>query len=225
MSLGDWNYVTVSSGGGTINAILDSTTTIEQVSSLIHQVGGASPDPTDPIDIMGWGAGVTQNTTLVRSCFKFVESLYGVFAIMQTSLGAAVQCYAATYDNLGNVSLWKATLTQILNNSVSPLDTFAGTVPSSDTWGLSLLTQYDAVNLQMQLTVATTAAAQSVPLESSPGVPYGSGLFPAVVNRIVFVDSSPISGGVNAGIFSAQLGTFTALDKLDDFDITQIFIP
>ncbi len=49
--------------------------------------------------------------------------------------------------------------------------------------------------------------------------------FPAVTTRIVYVDPSPITGGVNAGIFSAQTGSFAALTNLSDFDVTQIFIP
>jgi hypothetical protein len=225
MALGDWTYVHSDTNSATVNAVLSSAETLEQVTSLIHQVDAASmASALDSMDVMGWTAGVTDDTVLARTCVKFVQSLYGVFAVMQTSLGVASQCYAATYKNDGTIALWKATITEIMNSSVSPIVTYMGAAPSSDTWGLSLLTQYDSITNQMQLTVSTTDSAQTLPLEVA-AAPYPTGEFPDVTTRITYIDPSPITSGVNAGIFSAQLGTFTAGTQLSDFDISQIFIP
>jgi hypothetical protein len=225
MALADWTYVHSDTNSADVNALLSSGATIEQVTSLIHQVDALSmASALDSMDVMGWTAGVTDDTVLVRTCFKFVRALYGVFAIMQTSLGVTSQCYAATYADDGTIALWKATITEIMNASVSPIATYLGAVPSSDTWGLSLLTQYDSTTNQMQLTVSTTDSAQTTPLELT-GSPYPTGEFPDVTTRITYIDPTPITSGVNAGIFSAQLGTWAAGDELSDFDITQIFIP
>lgn len=215
--LSQWTYVHSDSASATVNSTLNPNIELEGVTSLVHQVGPLSPAAVDTMDFMAWTAGITPNTVLVRTCFKFAFLLYGVYAIMQSSLSVDSQCYAATYDSAGTISLWKASIRQILENGISPIKTFVGPVPINDTWGISLLCQYDAGNNAMQLTVETTEDPLGLPIVEPTGE------FPSTVPRMVVIDSNPLSGGINAGPFSAQLGTFGNLTNLDDFDVTQIF--
>jgi len=190
---------------------------LEGVTSLWHQVSGSGA-AVNPISIMGWAGGVPQTSVLVRTIFQFIQNMYGVFAVIG-GLDAMSDCYAATYDLLGNISLWKGNFTQILNGAISPLTTVVGTVPNpNDTYGIQLLTQYDASGNQMQLTVATTDVALAIPVTE------GAGDFPDVTVRYVWVDPSPLAAGVNAGIVSIQQGSFAANTELSKFDITQIFV-
>jgi hypothetical protein len=219
MSLGDWTHVHADSSGATVQTLLSSTAELEGVTSLQLAVAPSGPAALGPVDLMGYTAGVPQNTQLVRSLGEFQQQMFGVFACIQGSLNVTSQCYAATYDILGNISLWRATPVDILNNSVSPLQTYPGVVPNpDDTYGLELLLQFAGAANQMQLTVSTTDAALVIPVTEAAGE------FPDVTVRFVYVDATPIFDGVTSGLISTQLGSYANGANLAKFDITQIYV-
>lgn len=219
MALSDWTHVHADSSGATVQTLLSSTAELEGVTSLQLAVAPSGPLALNPIDLVGYAAGVTQNTQMVRTLGEFQQQMIGVFAMIQGSLDVTSVCYAATYDLLGNISFWRATPVDILNNSVSPLATVVGVVPNpDDTFGIELILQFDATANQMQATVSTTDDAQMIPVTEDPGE------FPDVTVRYVYVDATPIFDGLTSGIISTQLGSYTNGTNLAKFDITQIYV-